>query len=174
MAKSGADVILTQEVKVPDDLPKRVAEQAARNLKWKVAIEPCHVTPAGGRSAGTAVATNGSLDGYNVGLIQQQDMQRKQQSDKEAAELLVAQQQQILAVQSTGLTGGAAVAAVLPTATRTLEARPASPDKSAGLASHPPPRKPVAESSLDELMAWDNKHCDIAVDGGGADAEMDQ
>lgn len=56
MAKSGADVILTQEVKVPADCPKLAAEQAARSLKWKVAIEPCQITPAGGRSAGTAVA----------------------------------------------------------------------------------------------------------------------
>ena len=57
MARSGADVILTQEVKVPDDLPTLAAEQAARSLKWKVAIEPCLITSAGGRSAGTAVAT---------------------------------------------------------------------------------------------------------------------
>ena len=33
------------------------AEQAARNAKWKLAIEPCLVTAKGGRSAGTAVAT---------------------------------------------------------------------------------------------------------------------
>ena len=33
------------------------AEQAARNAKWKLSIEPCLVTKAGGKSAGTAVAT---------------------------------------------------------------------------------------------------------------------
>ena len=57
MAASAADVILTQEVKVAEGYPKEAAEQAARTLKWKVSIEPCLVTAAGGKSAGTSVAT---------------------------------------------------------------------------------------------------------------------
>ena len=154
-------------------MPKKTFAQVAA-----AATEPSQAAASSGVIAddlGSAAATNGSLDGYNVDLIQQQDVQRKLQSDREAAQALAAQQNQILAVQSTGLTGGDAVAAVLPAATRAAEARQASPDKSAGLASQPPPaRKPVAESSLDELMAWDNKHCNIAVGGGGVDADMEK
>ena len=57
MAESTADVILTQEVKIAEGYPQEVAEQAARTAKWKVSIEPCLITAAGGKSAGTAVAT---------------------------------------------------------------------------------------------------------------------
>ena len=56
MELSAADVILTQEVKVPHGHLKDQAEQAARNSKWSLAIEPCEVTQLGGHSAGTAVA----------------------------------------------------------------------------------------------------------------------
>ena len=57
VAESTADVILTQEVKIAEGYPQEAAEQAARTAKWKVSIEPCLITAAGGKSAGTAVAT---------------------------------------------------------------------------------------------------------------------
>ena len=56
MEASAADVILTQELKVPDGYPREQAEQTARNSKWSLAIEPCLVSKLGGRSAGTSVA----------------------------------------------------------------------------------------------------------------------
>ena len=36
--------------------PKTAAEQAARGIKWNLAIEPCSVAKGGGRSVGTAIA----------------------------------------------------------------------------------------------------------------------
>ena len=57
MNRTSADVILVQEVKLPEGDPCQAAEQAARNAKWKLATEPCLVTAKGGRSAGAAVAT---------------------------------------------------------------------------------------------------------------------
>ena len=57
METSGADIILTQEVKIAEGYPQAAAEQAARSLKWTVSMEPCLVTTAGGKSAGTAIAT---------------------------------------------------------------------------------------------------------------------
>ena len=56
MEASAADVIRTQELKVPDGYPREQAEQTARNSKWSLAIEPCLVSKLGGRSAGTSVA----------------------------------------------------------------------------------------------------------------------
>ena len=56
MELSAADVILTQEVKMPHGYLRDQAEQAARNSKWSLAIEPCEVTQLGGHSAGTSVA----------------------------------------------------------------------------------------------------------------------
>ena len=55
--RSSADVILKQEVKLPEGEPSDSAEQAARNAKWKLATESCLVTAKRGRSAGAAVAT---------------------------------------------------------------------------------------------------------------------
>ena len=55
MKRTSADVILPQEVKLPEGEPCQAAEQAARNAKWKLAIEPCLVTAKGGRSVGVAV-----------------------------------------------------------------------------------------------------------------------
>ena len=57
MIRSSADVILTQEAKVAAGYPQEAAEQAARSHKWNVSIEPCLITTAGGKSAGTAVAS---------------------------------------------------------------------------------------------------------------------
>ena len=57
MHRTSADVILAQEVRLPGGEPCRAAEQAARNAKWKLAVEPCLLTNKGGKSAGTAVAT---------------------------------------------------------------------------------------------------------------------
>ena len=57
LQRTSADVVLGQEVKLPYGYPCEAAEQAARNAKWKLSIEPCLVTKAGGKSAGTAVAT---------------------------------------------------------------------------------------------------------------------
>ena len=57
MNRSSADVIFTEEVKLPEGEPCNAAEQAARNAKWKLAVEPCLVTAKEGKSAGTAVAT---------------------------------------------------------------------------------------------------------------------
>jgi len=56
MEGSAADVILTQELKIPDGYLRDQAEQTARNSKWSLAIEPCHVPQLGGHSAGTSVA----------------------------------------------------------------------------------------------------------------------
>ena len=47
MELSAADIILTQEVKAPQGHLQYQAEQAARNLKWSLAIEPCEVTQLG-------------------------------------------------------------------------------------------------------------------------------
>ena len=57
MATTAAEIVLTQEVKLQEGYPCEAAEQAARNAKWKLSVEPCLITKAGGRSAGTAVAT---------------------------------------------------------------------------------------------------------------------
>ena len=57
MSRTSAGIVLTQEVKLPEGYPCEAAEQAARSGKWKLAIEPCHITIAGGKSAGTSVAT---------------------------------------------------------------------------------------------------------------------
>ena len=57
MHRTSADVLLTQEVKLPEGEPSDAAEQAARNAKRKLSTEPCLVAAKGGRSAGTAVAT---------------------------------------------------------------------------------------------------------------------
>ena len=57
MDRTSADVLLTQEVKLPEGEPSDAAEQAARNAKWRLSTVPCLVTAKGGRSAGTAVAT---------------------------------------------------------------------------------------------------------------------
>ena len=57
MHRTIADVVLAQEVRLPGGEPCRAAEQAARNAKWKLAVEPFLLTSKGGRSAGTAVAT---------------------------------------------------------------------------------------------------------------------
>ena len=56
MESSAADIIFTQEVKVPQGYLQDQAEQAARNSKWSLSIEPCEATQLGGRSAGTSVA----------------------------------------------------------------------------------------------------------------------
>ena len=56
MARTAADFLLAQEVKVPRGYPRQAAEQAARGNKWGLSIEPCSVAKGGGRSAGTAVA----------------------------------------------------------------------------------------------------------------------
>ena len=63
MLMTTVDVVLTQEVKLPEGYPAVAAEQAARNKKCPLSIEPCLVTAAGGKSAGTAVATR-SFIGY--------------------------------------------------------------------------------------------------------------
>ena len=57
MAKTAADIVLTEEVKLQEGYPCQASEQVARNAKWKLSVEPCLMTKAGGRSAGTAVAT---------------------------------------------------------------------------------------------------------------------
>ena len=56
METTAADIVLTQEVKIPDGHLRLQAEQSARNAKWSLAIEPCNVSNLGGMSAGTAVA----------------------------------------------------------------------------------------------------------------------
>ena len=56
MSRTAADILLIQEVKLPEGDPCDAAEQAARNAKWKMSTEPCLITAKGGRSAGTAVA----------------------------------------------------------------------------------------------------------------------
>ena len=56
METAAADIILTQEVKIPDGHLREQAEQSARNAKWSLAIEPCNVSSLGGMSVGTAVA----------------------------------------------------------------------------------------------------------------------
>ena len=57
MHRTAADVVLTQEVKLPAGYPKDAAEQAARIKKWNLAVGACHVTAVGGKSAGFAIAT---------------------------------------------------------------------------------------------------------------------
>ena len=57
MHRTAADVVLTLEVKLLAGYPKDVAEQAARRKKWNLAVEACHVTAVGGKSAGVAIAT---------------------------------------------------------------------------------------------------------------------
>ena len=57
MSLTVVDFLLAQEVRVAKGYPKLAAEQAARGDKWSLAIEPCAVAKAGGRSVGTAVAT---------------------------------------------------------------------------------------------------------------------
>ena len=44
MNRTAADVILVQEVKLPEGDPCDATEQAARNAKWKLATEPCLAT----------------------------------------------------------------------------------------------------------------------------------
>ena len=56
MARTAANFLLAQEVKVTQGYPKTAAEQAARGIKWNLAIQPCSVAKGGGRSAGTAIA----------------------------------------------------------------------------------------------------------------------
>ena len=48
LQRTSADVVLCQEVKLPHGYPCEAAEQAARNAKWKLSVEPCLVTKAGG------------------------------------------------------------------------------------------------------------------------------
>ena len=50
-----------QEAKVQEGYPCDAAEQAARVKKWNVSLTPCMVTAAGGKSAGTAVATRSHI-----------------------------------------------------------------------------------------------------------------
>ena len=57
MSLTAVEFILAQEVKVAKGYHKLAAEQPARGDKWSLAIEPCAVAKAGGRSVGTAVAT---------------------------------------------------------------------------------------------------------------------
>ena len=57
MHRAAADVVLTQDVKLPTGYPKDAAEQAARSKKWNLAVEACHVTAVGGKSAGVSIAT---------------------------------------------------------------------------------------------------------------------
>ena len=47
MHRTTADVVLTQEVRLPEGEPCRAAEQAARNAKSRLATEPCLVTGRG-------------------------------------------------------------------------------------------------------------------------------
>jgi hypothetical protein len=68
MEGSAADIIFTQELKVPDGHLRDQAEQTARNAKWSLAIEPCHVSPLGGHSAGTSVAVR-SFIGMSKPLV---------------------------------------------------------------------------------------------------------
>ena len=68
MHRTAADVILAQEVKLPAGYPKEAAEQAARSKKWKLAIEACHITAVGGKSAGVAVATR-SFIGMSSSMV---------------------------------------------------------------------------------------------------------
>ena len=56
MNTTAADVVLTQEVRLAEGYPCKQAEQAARNAKWSLAIEPCMVSKLEGKSAGTSVA----------------------------------------------------------------------------------------------------------------------
>ena len=56
-----ADIALVQEAKVQEGYPCDAAEQAARVKKWNVSLNPCMVTAAGGKSAGTAVATRSHI-----------------------------------------------------------------------------------------------------------------
>ena len=65
MLRTSADIVLTQEVKLPGGYPAVAAEQAARSKKWSLTVEPCLITAAGGKSAGTAVATR-SFIGMSV------------------------------------------------------------------------------------------------------------
>ena len=53
MHRTAADVALAQEDKLPAGHPKEAAEQAARSKKWKLAVDVCHVTAVGGKSAGS-------------------------------------------------------------------------------------------------------------------------
>ena len=57
LATTIADIVLVQETKLPEGYPCDAAEQAARNNKWSVGLEPCLETKAGGNSAGVAVCT---------------------------------------------------------------------------------------------------------------------
>ena len=56
MEASAADIILTQELKIPHGYPQRQAKQTARNSKWSLSLEPCEVSQLGGNSVGTSVA----------------------------------------------------------------------------------------------------------------------
>ena len=56
LALTAADVLLTQEVRVTRGHARLAAGQAARGIKWNLAIEPCNVAKGGGKSAGAAVA----------------------------------------------------------------------------------------------------------------------
>ena len=61
MSRTAADILLVQEVKLPEGDPCDAAEQAAGNATWKLATEPCLITAKGGRSAGTAVASRNCI-----------------------------------------------------------------------------------------------------------------
>ena len=71
MEGSAADIILTQELKVPDGHLREQAEQTARSSKWSLAIEPCFVSQLEGHSAGTSVAVR-SYIGMSESLVVKQ------------------------------------------------------------------------------------------------------
>ena len=61
MATSSADVICGQETVVVGQDATVSAQNAAKSLGWKAALEPDNITAAGGRSAGVVVAARAHL-----------------------------------------------------------------------------------------------------------------
>ena len=61
---SAADFVAIQETKIPLDTIDDT-EQAARNKGWSTAINPCIVTAAEGKSAGTAVCSRTQIGSKN-------------------------------------------------------------------------------------------------------------
>ena len=64
LALSSADFVAIQEAKIPEECINDT-EQAARNKGWSTAINPCIVTAAEGRSAGTAVCSRTQIGSKN-------------------------------------------------------------------------------------------------------------
>ena len=61
---SAADFVAVQEAKIPE-CSIADTEQAARNKGWRTAINPCIITAAEGKSAGTAVCSRTQIGSRN-------------------------------------------------------------------------------------------------------------